>query len=309
MDTDTDERAALLALTEAATKVEPSVPWHELAALVEESGSPSALLSGDAALADSDDASTAKQLAHLVNSGMVEHWRQVISRTTGDGTTRLLTVLDAEYPDNLRQVYNHPPFLFVRGRPDPRDARSLAVVGTRRPSPEGRHQAARLAHDLARRGVTVVSGLAAGIDTAAHTAALEAGGRTIAVMGTGIDLVYPKENAPLARRIATGPGALISQFWPGAPPRSQNFPLRNVVTSGLALGTVVVEASHTSGARMQARLALEHGKRVLLVRSLVMQEEWAQKFAQRRGVRVVESVDEVLPVVEAELEMPQKLPL
>jgi DNA processing protein len=149
--------------------------------------------------------------------------------------------------------------------------------------------------------------MAAGIDTVAHTAALAAGGRTIAVMGTGIDKVYPKESALLAARIPGKQGALVSQFWPGSPPSKYNFPLRNVVTSGISLGTVVVEASHTSGARLQARLAVEHGKRVFLVRSLVMQEEWARKFAERKGVKVVETVDEVLPTMEAELEVPQTL--
>lgn len=300
-----DEQATLLALTEVA--VDLHVAWHQLAVLVEEAGGITAMLDG-AVLSDPEDRDTAERLVQGLRPSRVEHWRGVLDGATADGT-RFVTVAEVGYPENLRRVYNHPPFLFVRGTLLPGDTRSLAVVGTRRPSPEGREQAARLSAELARRGVTVISGLAAGIDTAAHTAALEAGGRTVAVMGTGIDRVYPKENVGLALRIAGERGALVSQFWPGAPPRPQNFPLRNVVTSGLALGTVVVEASHTSGARLQARLAIEHGKRVFLVRSLVLQEDWARKFAQRRGVSVVESVDEVLPVVEAELEVPLRLAL
>jgi DNA protecting protein DprA len=130
-----------------------------------------------------------------------------------DETTSLVSVLDDEYPRNLRRIYNRPPFLFVRGALDNTDERSVAVVGTRRASPDGLSQAAHLAGELARRGVTVVSGLARGIDTAAHTAALDAGGRTLAVMGTGIDRVYPAENAELAQRIPEQ-GALVSQFWP-----------------------------------------------------------------------------------------------
>jgi DNA processing protein len=148
---------------------------------------------------------------------------------------------------------------------------------------------------LAGRGVTVVSGLAAGIDAAAHEAALGASGRTIAVMGTGILGRYPKENAELAELIA-GSGALVSQFWPSSPPRRSNFPKRNVVTSGISQGTVVIEASSTSGAKMQARLAVEHGKKVFLVSSLVMEQKWAQDYVKRHGRRVVvvKSVDDVM---------------
>jgi DNA processing protein len=209
-------------------------------------------------------------------------------------------VLDENYPSNLRRVYNRPPFLFVRGTLNPGDERSVAVVGTRKASPEGREQARQLATELARRGVTVVSGLAAGIDTEAHTATLAAGGRTLAVMGTGIDRVYPAENRALAERIPAQ-GAVVSQFWPGSPPRKENFPLRNVVSSGIAMGTVVVEANGVSGARMQARLALEHGKRLFLVEPLVLQEKWAQDYAKRPGATVVKSVDDVLRVLDAEV--------
>jgi DNA processing protein len=301
-----DEQASLLALTEVATALE--VPWHRLSLLVEEAGGIEALVAGDVALADPEDQDVAKQLVHSLMPNKVDGWRKTLDDATADGITRLITVDDSEYPENLRRIYNHPPFLFVRGTLLPQDTRSIAIVGTRRPQgPEGPRQARELASELARRGVTVVSGMAAGIDTVAHTAALEAGGRTIAVLGTGIDKVFPKENAFLATRIPGEQGALISQFWPGAPPSKISFPMRNVVTSGISLGTVVVEANGKSGARLQARLAIEHGKRVFLVRSLVLQEEWARKFAERRGVKVVETVDEVLPVMEAELEVPQTL--
>ena len=119
-------------------------------------------------------------------------------------------------------------------------------------------------------------------------------------MGTGIDGVYPKENVNLAGLIPAN-GALVSQFWPGAPPRAENFPLRNVVSSGIAMGTVVVEANGRSGARMQARLALEHGKRLFLIEPLVLQEDWARQYATRPGATVVKSVDDVLNVLDAEV--------
>lgn len=205
----------------------------------------------------------------------------------------LHTVIDDTYPTNLRLIFNLPPFLFVRGELTEGDLRSVAVVGTRKPSEDGRRRAARMAGLLTERGVTVVSGLAAGIDTAAHTAALEAGGRTVAVIGTGITKTYPAENKALADLIAER-GAVVSQFWPSAPPATYAFPRRNVTMSGIAQGTVVIEASHTSGAKMQARFAIEHGKRVFLLRSLVDTYPWAAKYAAERGAYVVEDVDDVL---------------
>jgi DNA processing protein len=135
--------------------------------------------------------------------------------------------------------------------------------------------------------------MALGIDTAAHRAALDTGGRTLAVMGTGIRLRYPAQNRDLADRVEAG-GALISQFWPDQPPAGFRFPMRNIVTSGMSLGTVVIEASSTSGAKSQARHALEHGKRVFLVRPLVLRERWAQEYVEKRGAIAIESVDEIL---------------
>lgn len=158
---------------------------------------------------------------------------------------------------------------------------------------DGIRRAARMSRLLAEQHVTVVSGLARGIDTAAHRAALTAGWRTIAVLGTGITGCYPRENRDLADDIMAS-GALVSQFWPTSPPSRDAFPARNVVTSGISQGSVVIEAASTSGARMQARLALEHGKKVFLARSLVDTQPWAREYADHRGAIEVTSVDEVL---------------
>jgi DNA processing protein len=207
---------------------------------------------------------------------------------------RLVTVLDESYPVNLRLIYNLPPFLFVRGTEwTGNDARSVAVVGTRNPSPLGRRRADELARRLVGERVVVISGLARGIDSAAHEATIASGGRTIAVIGTGITQTYPKENSDLAERIADS-GIIVSQFWPSTSPAKWTFPRRNVVMSGIAQGTVVVEASSTSGARMQARLALEHGKKVFLLKSLVTSQPWAKKFVAEKGAREVASVDEIV---------------
>lgn len=206
---------------------------------------------------------------------------------------RLVTVLDDAYPSNLRLVPKLPPFLFYRGELRRDDARSVAVVGTRRATAEGLDRAAKLAEMLVKEGVTVISGLAKGIDTAAHSAVLEAGGRTIAVVGTGILQVYPKENADLAKQIGER-GVVVSQFWPSAPPTRYSFPMRNEVMSGISQGTAVIEASSTSGAKMQARLALEQGKRAFLMSSLVTSEPWARRYLERRGAIEVNSVDDVV---------------
>lgn len=204
---------------------------------------------------------------------------------------RMISVLDREYPSNLRMIHQRPPMLFLRGTLDPHDAVSVAVVGTRQATPQGLEQARELAAGLAARCVPVVSGLAAGIDTAAHTRALAEGGRTVAVIGTGIDRAYPAENAKLQQEIAAK-GLVISQFLPGAPPTKTSFPMRNAVMSGYALATVVIEAAYQSGARMQARLALQHGRHVFLMRSL-LQHDWARGYAQRPGVTIVDNADDV----------------
>jgi DNA processing protein len=138
---------------------------------------------------------------------------------------------------------------------------------------------------LVRNEVTVLSGLALGIDGAAHEAALEAGGRTVAVLGSGLRRIYPPAHAELAERVARR-GALVSQFWPDSAPTTYSFPRRNITMSGMGQGTVVIEAGSTSGAKMQARLALEHGKRVFLVQALVSNQEWAQKYLKRGAVEV-----------------------
>ncbi|MGA2759791.1 MAG: DNA-processing protein DprA [Candidatus Cybelea sp.] len=213
---------------------------------------------------------------------------------------KLTTVLDDDYPLNLRTISNLPPFLFYRGKLQGDDAFSVAVVGTREPTDQGLERACSMARLLAQRGVTVLSGLARGIDAAAHEAALDAGGRTIAVLGSGLFNVYPPENRNLADRIAES-GAVVSQFWPSFPPTKYNFPRRNVVTSGLGQGTVVIEASATSGAKMQARLALEHGKLVFILKSLVDTHDWAKRYVNRGAVevRTVDDVIERLRSVEA----------
>jgi DNA processing protein len=189
------------------------------------------------------------------------------------------TVLDPTYPENLQAIFNKPPLVFVLGTWDERrDQNAIAVVGTRKASDHGLRQAAKLSRELAEAKFTIISGLALGVDAAAHKAALQHGGRTVAVMGTGIDLRYPRGNAGLADAIVESGGALISQFFPSDKPLGWHFPKRNIVMSGLSLATVVIEASETSGAKMQARAALQHGRSVFLLQSLVDSHAWARRY-------------------------------
>jgi DNA processing protein len=177
---------------------------------------------------------------------------------------KAFTFRDPEYPARLKQIYDYPPILYVKGAILPQDEWCLAVVGTRKATVYGRQAAEEIVADLARNKITIVSGLARGIDSIAHHSALEAGGRTMAVFGCGLDIVYPSENAALAQSIIAN-GALISEFPLGAEPRRENFPLRNRIMSGLSLGVLVVEAGDTSGAMITARLALEQNREVFAV--------------------------------------------
>ncbi len=299
---DVTEQAALLALVSHTDQ-----EWYKTATLVEEAGSALRIVDGDVSDLDGAAATVATDLGQRVSRDEIDRYIEQIQGWTQSGLL-VLTVLDEDYPINLREIYNRPPFLFVRGDLQEEDRRAIAVVGTRSASDEGLVQARQLAIDLARRGVTVLSGMALGIDAAAHEAALQAGGRTLAIFGTGINQIYPPANQDLAARILQR-GAHVSQFWPDAPPTKFSFPMRNVVSSGMALGTVVVEAHGRSGARMQARLCLEHGKRLFLVRSLVMHEEWAQRYAERPGATVVESVDDMTGILDQLLDPPVQLSL
>lgn len=215
---------------------------------------------------------------------LLERARADVDRWTRSGIA-LISVLDAAYPDNLHAVHDRPALLFVRGRLDERDERSIAIVGSREPSPPGVARAHRLSADLGEAGYVIVSGLATGIDAAAHTTALERATRTLAVIGTGVDRSYPAGNAALQTQIADR-GAVISCFWPDAGPTRQTFPIRNALMSGLTRATVIVEASATSGTRIQARRALAHGRPVFLAPELVAAQAWAAQLAERPNVHV-----------------------
>ncbi|MEK7795405.1 MAG: DNA-processing protein DprA, partial [Candidatus Hydrogenedentota bacterium] len=176
----------------------------------------------------------------------------------------LITMNDALYPARLGEIYDPPLVLFVRGELREEDERAVAIVGTRGATPYGIRIAERLAGDLAASGVTIVSGMASGIDAAAHRGALEAGGRTIAVLGNGVDRVYPEQNADLMHKIIAQ-GAVVSQFTMGTKPSKGHFPYRNRIISGMSLGVVIVQAPLKSGALITAHQAAEQGREVFAV--------------------------------------------
>ncbi len=175
-----------------------------------------------------------------------------------------LTLQDADYPSLLKELPDAPPVLYVKGTLQARDRWAVAFVGTRRATVYGREMTRRLVEPLVGAGVTIVSGLALGIDATAHRAALEAGGRTVAVLGCGIDRVYPPEHRKLAAAI-TQHGALVTEFPPGTPPEAKNFPVRNRIISGMSLGVAVIEAPKRSGALLTANVAADQGREVFAV--------------------------------------------
>ncbi|HEV8307762.1 MAG TPA: DNA-processing protein DprA [Methylomirabilota bacterium] len=286
MDT-TDARWAWVALA-----LVPSMGWnarryHDVLAV----GAPAELFRASRrALAEKVGDDLATSIKGFDAPGAIAGQRAAAERAEA----RLVILEDADYPPALKTAPLPPPFLIVRGTLAREDALSVAVVGSRRPTGYGLRTAERLAGDLAGRGVTVVSGFARGVDTAAHRGALDAGGRTLAVLGSGVDVVYPSENRPLVRAIAAA-GAVISQFPMGTAPLPQHFPIRNRVIAGLALGTVVVEAAERSGALITARHAGELGREVYAVPGNVSSatSEGANRLIQD-GAKLVRDWEDVV---------------
>jgi len=207
---------------------------------------------------------------------------------------KALTFHDPDYPSRLKEIYDYPPVLYVRGSLLPQDEWYLAVVGTRRATVYGRQVTEEIVADLVQNKITIISGLAKGIDSVAHQAALEAGGRTISVFASGLDIVYPAENATLARNIIQH-GAVISEHPLGTRPRADNFPRRNRIMSGLSLGVLVVEADEASGAMITAHLALEQNREVFAIPGSILSP--ASKGTNRliqEGAKLVRDCADIL---------------
>ena len=269
-------------------------------ALVEKFGSPRAVLgAGTERLASIRGVS--KELASRMSD-----WRSVVDpdrelERAREAGARVICLDDEAYPGQLREIHDPPVVLYVKGTLEKADDRAIAIVGTRRPSHYGVSTTEQLAYDLASRGITIVSGLARGIDSAAHRGALAGGGRTIAVLGCGVDVVYPRENRALMDKVP-GSGAVVSEFPMGTQPDRPHFPRRNRIISGLSLGTVVVEAAERSGSLITAGLALQEGREVFAVPGKV--DATTSRGTNRlikQGARLVENAADVLEELGAVL--------
>ncbi len=226
---------------------------------------------------------------------------------------KVLTCHDPAYPSRLKEIYDYPPLLYIRGSLLPEDEWCLAVVGTRRASVYGRQVAEEIVADLAQSNITIVSGLAKGIDSIAHHSALDVGGRSLAVCACGLDSVYPSENTDLARRIMQQ-GALVSEYPLGTRPKAENFPRRNRIMSGLSLGVLVVEAGDTSGAMITANLALEQNREVFAIPgSIFSAASRGTNYLIQEGAKLVRDYRDILEelnltAVAHQIEMKELLP-
>ncbi|PKN97789.1 MAG: DNA-protecting protein DprA [Chloroflexi bacterium HGW-Chloroflexi-4] len=252
-------------------------------------------------------------LAAGLSSRIADNFQQVRSQINLDlimaniekKHIKVLTWEDSDYPRRLKEINQAPPVIFVNGSINVEDDWAVAVVGTRRVTPYGRQVTAEIARFLAQNGVTVVSGLARGVDAIAHQTALQTGGRTIAVLGNGVDVVYPTEHRKLASEIASQ-GALVSDYALGTPPDGVNFPPRNRIISGLSLATVVVEAGETSGALITAEFAVEQGRDVFAVPGSILtpQSEGTNRLIEQ-GARPLLKMAEILDALKLE-QIPEK---
>jgi DNA processing protein len=205
-----------------------------------------------------------------------------------------------KYPALLEEIYDPPLVLYARGRMEPLEQPGVAVVGTRKPTIYGLQMAQGIASDLGSRGITVISGLARGIDAAAHRGCIQGKGKTIAVLGCGIDIVYPREHRQLVQQILEN-GLLLSEFSPGTSPAPQNFPVRNRIISGLALGALIVEASEYSGSLITARLAMEQNREVFaLPGNLTTPQSFGPNYLIKQGAKLVQSWRDVVEELPSE---------
>lgn len=299
MSDNAEERAALLALMEERPSLQGEragkTAWSTIASEVALRGSALALWQELHPPALSFDDQLIPEIGGEADLLFKQSWETVRS-WEASAEFDLLTVLDAAYPVALREIHQTPPMLFVKGSLRPEED-GVSVVGSRNASARGVSIAANVAKGLVDRDISVISGLAEGIDGAAHEATLEVGGRPIGVIGTGIRQVYPASHRSLHERVVAA-GALVSQFYPDAPPTRHSFPMRNVTMSGLGRASVIVEASEHSGTRIQARVAVEHGRPVILTDHVVNGTKWGRALEGRPGVYVAGSTADVMGIVE-----------
>lgn len=283
----TEDRIAWLALA-----LTPQLGPRRILRALERCGSPSRMLS--LSLTELESLQLPAESAQFIFDG---HARRAADQQIDDlaktGAT-FVTHTDSVYPERLREIFDPPVLLWIRGNADLLAQPSIAVVGTRHPTPYGTGMAEMLSRDLASRGLIILSGMARGVDTAAHRGALAAKKPTIAVWGTGVDVVYPKENKSLAEQIIAGGGAILSEFPLGTFPAPQNFPKRNRILSGMSVGVLVIEAAEYSGTRVTARCALEQNRDVFAVPgNVTTKNAWGPNTLIKQGAKLTATWEDV----------------
>ncbi len=296
--TDVDELRALVALS-----LVPGVGPGRIRSLLAHFGSATEVLSAPPqalARVERVGRKTAQAIADFEGEAEVDD-QFVRAEQIG---AQLVPLWDERYPSLLRQIYDPPAVLWLRGDLLPQDERAIAIVGTRKATDYGKRVAHDFAFELARRGFTIVSGLAYGIDAAAHRGALEAGGRTLAILGSGVDRIYPAKHRSLVEQIIVGQGGVLSEFGLGAAPDAPNFPRRNRIIAGLSLGTFVAEARATGGALITAWMALEQNREVWAAPAALFSPtgEGTNQLIRKGYATLVTSVDELLEELEGQIE-------
>ncbi|MBB5343114.1 DNA-processing protein DprA [Tunturibacter empetritectus] len=258
----------------------------------------------EASLTELEGAGMPAQSAQFVFEGKAKAAAEDELKRVAEAGGSLLTPEDEAYPERLREIYDPPSALWIRGDVSLLARPGIAVVGTRQPSPYGAGMAELLSRDLANRRMVILSGMARGVDTAAHKGAIEAGGKTIAVWGTGIDVIYPKENKKLAEQIVATGGTIVSEYPLGTFPAPQNFPIRNRILSGMSVGVLVIEAAEYSGTRITARCAMEQNRDVYAVPGNVTNKNaWGPNTLIKQGAKLTATWEDIWEDLPSEIRL------
>ena len=248
----------------------------------------------EASLTELEGTGMPAQSAQFVFEGKAKAAAEDELKRVAEAGGSILTPEDEAYPERLREIYDPPSTLWIRGDVSLLARPGIAVVGTRQPSPYGAGMAELLSRDLANRRMVILSGMARGVDTAAHKGAIEAGGKTVAVWGTGIDVIYPKENKKLAEQIVATGGTIVSEYPLGTFPAPQNFPIRNRILSGMSVGVLVIEAAEYSGTRITARCAMEQNRDVYAVPGNVTNKNaWGPNTLIKQGAKLTATWEDI----------------
>ena len=283
----TEDRLAWLALA-----LTPQIGPRRILRAVERCGSPARILS--LSLTELESLQFPAESVQFIFDGNARSAADQQIEALAKTGAGFLTYADAAYPERLREIFDPPVLLWIRGNAQLLAQPSIAVVGTRHPTPYGTGMAEMLSRDLATRGLVILSGMARGVDTAAHRGAIAAKRPTVAIWGTGIDVVYPKENKSLAEQIVAGGGAIVSEYPLGTFPAPQNFPKRNRILSGMSVGVLVIEAAEYSGTRVTARCALEQNRDVYAVPgNVTTKNAWGPNTLIKQGAKLTATWEDV----------------